>query len=303
MLAETYLRIKYKEKIYKLEELYNELNSKLNLNDRSKDTFYCGLPKEAIIIYKEKEYDNKGYDELLNIEGVELTFNPIEFQDSYLNILYDDFNFQYQIARVNLLKSIPIIQRDADINWNNTNSYVGMHYLRTNYFLNSSVAYRHLIDKLYNILGVIINYDKQFNSFKEYIEKMNYDKFNEYWNEIINKKDINGLGIEKIKTFRDKIEELSKFLSDKHISSIVNKYKHRGLYIEKGLKIKHYNTRKNSINAYITTLDDEYSKDVFEFDIDDKIKCLRKYNNLVVEFIKDNNVKKVLEHYEFNIFI
>lgn len=303
MLAETYLKIKYKNKIYKLEELYNELNSELNLNDRSKDTFYCGLPKDAIIIYKEKEYDNISYDELLNIEDVELIFSPIEFQDSYLNILYDDFNFQYQIARVNLIKSIPIIQSDADINWNNTNSYVGMHYLRTTYFLNSSVAYRHLIDKLYKILGIIIDYNKGFNSFKEYIKGIDdRNGFNKYWNKIINKTDINGLDIEKIKQFRARIDDLADFLNDNNISNIVNEYKHRGLYIEKGLKIKHYNTRVDSNNAYITTLDDEYGKEVLEFDVDKKIECLREYNNLIVEFIKDTNTQEVLKHYKFHIF-
>ncbi len=95
MLANTYLKIKYENKIFKLEELYDKFKNDLNLNDRSKDTFYCGLPKNAIIIYKGKEYDSKSYDELLNLDNIELIFKPIEFNNNYLNILYDDFNFQF----------------------------------------------------------------------------------------------------------------------------------------------------------------------------------------------------------------
>ena len=59
LLANTYLEIKYKNKIYKLEELYNKFKNELNLNDRSKDSFYCGLPRDAIVIYREKQYDSK----------------------------------------------------------------------------------------------------------------------------------------------------------------------------------------------------------------------------------------------------
>lgn len=303
MLADTYLKIKYQNKIYKLEELYNKFKKDLKLDEKSKDTFYCGLPKDAIVIYREKEYDSKRYDELLKMENIELIFMPIEFNNKYLNILYDDFNFQFQIARINLIKSIPIIQRDADMNWNNSNAYVGMHYLRTTYFLNACVAYRHLIDKLYKILGVIINYDKKFNTFKEYVKEIdNRSAFNSYWNNIILENDINGLDIEKIKIFRNRIDNLSEFLNINEISSIVNEYKHRGLYIEKGLKIDHFNSEWDSNNACIIKLDDEYSEDILEFDIDKKIKCLRDYNNKIVEFIEDTNTQEVLEHYKFNFF-
>lgn len=300
LLASTYLEIKYQDKIYKLEELYNKFKNELNLNDRSRDTFFCGLPRDAIIIYRKKQYDSKSYDELLKLENIELIFKPIEFNNNYLNILYDDFNFQFQIARINLIKSIPIIQRDADMNWNNTNAYVGMHYLRTAYFLNACVAYKHLIDKLYKILGVIINYHEGFDTFKEYVK----DKgdINKYWNTISLQNDINGLNINKIKTFRNKIDDLSKFLNQNEIVNIVNEYKHRGLYIERGLKIDHYSSIRDSNNAYIIKLDDEYSKDILEFDIDEKIQYLRDYNNKIVEFIKDTNTQNVLEHYKFDFF-
>lgn len=303
LLANTYLEIKYKNKIYKLEELYNEFKNELNLNDRSKDSFYCGLPRDAIVIYREKQYDNKRYDELLKLENIELIFKPIEFNNNYLNILYDDFNFQFQIARINLIKSIPIIQRDADMNWNNTNAYVGMHYLRTAYFLNACVAYKHLIDKLYKILGVIINYHKKFSTFKEYVRKIDdRDGFNKYWESISLKNDINGLDIEKIKTFRNRIDDLSDFLNQNEIANIVNEYKHRGLYIERGLKIDHYSSTRDSNKAYIIKLDDEYSKDILEFDIDEKIQYLREYNSKIVEFIKDTSTQDVLQHYKFDFF-
>ena len=269
LLANTYLEINYKNKIYKLEELYNKFKNELNLNDRSRDSFYCGLPKDAIVIYREKQYDSKSYDELLKLENIELIFKPIEFNNKYLNILYDDFNFQFQIARINLIKSIPIIQRDADMNWNNTNAYVGMHYLRTAYFLNACVAYKHLIDKLYKILGVIINYHEKFNTFKEYVKDRG--DINKYWDTISLENNINGLNINKIKTFRNKIDDLSKFLNQNEIANIVNEYKHRGLYIERGLKIDHYSSTRDSNNAYIIKLDDKYSKDILEFDIDEKI--------------------------------
>lgn len=168
--------------------MHNKFKNELNLNDRSKDSFYCGLPRDAIVIYREKQYDSKRYNKLLKLENIELIFKPIEFNNNYLNILYDDFNFQFQIARINLIKSIPIIQRDADMNWNNTNAYVGMHYLRTTYFLNACVAYRHLIDKLYKILGVIINYHKGFDTFKEYVKKIDdREDFNDYWNTSLRK--------------------------------------------------------------------------------------------------------------------
>ena len=303
LLANTYLEIKYQNEIYKLEELYNKFKNELNLNDRSKDSFYCGLPRDAIVIYREKQYDNKRYDELLKLENIELIFKPIEFNNNYLNILYDDFNFQFQIARINLIKSIPIIQRDADMNWNNTNAYVGMHYLRTEYFLNACVAYKHLIDKLYKILGVIIEYDKEFNTFKEYVRKIDdRDGFNKYWESISLKNDINGLDIEKIKTFRNRIDDLSDFLNQNEIANIVNEYKHRGLYIERGLKIDHYSSTRDSNKAYIIKLDDEYSKDILEFDIDEKIQYLREYNSKIVEFIKDTNTQDVLQHYKFDFF-
>lgn len=303
LLANTYLEIKYQNEIYKLEELYNKFKNELNLNDRSKDSFYCGLPIDAIVIYREKQYDNKRYDELLKLENIELIFKPIEFNNNYLNILYDDFNFQFQIARINLIKSIPIIQRDADMNWNNTNAYVGMHYLRTAYFLNACVAYKHLIDKLYKILGVIINYHKKFSTFKEYVRKIDdRDGFNKYWESISLKNDINGLDIEKIKTFRNRIDDLSDFLNQNEIANIVNEYKHRGLYIERGLKIDHYSSTRDSNKAYIIKLDDEYSKDILEFDIDEKIQYLREYNSKIVEFIKDTSTQDVLQHYKFDFF-
>lgn len=303
LLANTYLEIKYQNEIYKLEELYNKFKNELNLNDRSKDSFYCGLPRDAIVIYREKQYDNKRYDELLKLENIELIFKPIEFNNNYLNILYDDFNFQFQIARINLIKSIPIIQSDADMNWNNTNAYVGMHYLRTAYFLNACVAYKHLIDKLYKILGVIIEYDKEFNTFKEYVRKIDdRDGFNKYWESISLKNDINGLDIEKIKTFRNRIDDLSDFLNQNEIANIVNEYKHRGLYIERGLKIDHYSSTRDSNKAYIIKLDDEYSKDILEFDIDEKIQYLREYNSKIVEFIKDTSTQDVLQHYKFDFF-
>lgn len=303
LLANTYLEIKYKNKIYKLEELYNKFKNELNLNDRSRDTFFCGLPRDAIVIYREKQYDSKSYEELLKLEDIELIFKPIGFNNNYLNILYDDFNFQFQIARINLIKSIPIIQSDADMNWNNSNAYVGMHYLRTSYFLNACVAYKHLIDKLYKILGIIIEYDKEFNTFKEYVRKIDdRDCFNKYWDIISLENDINGLDIEKIKTFRNKIDDLSDFLNQNEIANIVNEYKHRGLYIERGLKVDHYSSTWDSNNAYIIKLDDEYSKDILEFDIDEKIQYLRDYNSKIVEFIKDTNTQSVLEHYKFDFF-
>ena len=303
LLASTYLEIKYQDKIYKLEELYNKFKNELNLNDRSRDTFFCGLPRDAIVIYREKQYDSKSYDELLKLENIELIFKPIEFNNNYLNILYDDFNFQYQIARVNLIKSIPIIQSDADMNWNNTNAYVGMHYLRTAYFLNACVAYKHLIDKLYKILGVIINYHKEFKTFKEYVKEIDNRKvFNKYWNIISLQSDINGLDIKKIKAFRNKIDDLSDFLNQNEIANIVNEYKHKGLYIERGLKIDHYSSTWDSNNAYIIKLDDEYSKEILEFDIDEKIQFLREYNSKIVEFIKDTNTQDVLGHYQFDFF-
>lgn len=303
LLANTYLEIKYQNEIYKLEELYNKFKNELNLNDRSRDTFFCGLPRDAIIIYRKKQYDSKSYEELLKLEDIELIFKPIGFNNNYLNILYDDFNFQFQIARINLIKSIPIIQSDADMNWNNSNAYVGMHYLRTSYFLNACVAYKHLIDKLYKILGVIIEYDKEFNTFKEYVRKIDdRDGFNKYWGSISLKNDINGLDIEKIKTFRNRIDDLSDFLNQNEIANIVNEYKHRGLYIERGLKIDHYSSTRDSNKAYIIKLDDEYSKDILEFDIDEKIQYLREYNSKIVEFIKDTSTQDVLQHYKFDFF-
>ena len=221
LLAGEYLEIKYKDKKYKLEELYDKFKNELNLNDKSEDSFYCGLPKDAIVIYKGKEYDSKSYKNLLNLENIELIFKPMEFNNNYLNILYSDFNFHFQIARINLIKSIPIIQSDADINWNNSSTYVGMHYLRTVYFINSCVAYRHLIDKLYKILGIIINYDKVFKTFREFIKKIDErDSFNNYWNNnVLGNSDINGLDTCKIETFRDKIDILSDFLNQNEILS------------------------------------------------------------------------------------
>ena len=59
-----------------------------------------------------------------------------------------------------------------------------MHYLRTTYFLNACVAYKHLIDKLYKILGIIVIYDKNFNTFKEYVENKKQNNHQEYIVEI-----------------------------------------------------------------------------------------------------------------------
>lgn len=95
---------------------------------------------------------------------------------------------------------------------------------------------------------------------------------------------------------------MSGFLNQNEIANIVNEYKHRGLYIERGLEIDHYSSTWDSNNAYITKLDDEYSKDILEFDIDEKIQYLRDYNSKIVEFIKDKNTQDVLEHYKFDFF-
>lgn len=100
LLASTYLEIKYQNKIYKLEELYDKFKNELNLNDRSKDAFFCGLPRDAILIYKGKQYDSKSYDELLKLENIELIFNPIEFNNKYLNILLMTLIFSFKLLEL-----------------------------------------------------------------------------------------------------------------------------------------------------------------------------------------------------------
>lgn len=304
MLAENYFKIKYKNKCYKIEDFYKEQKEKLKLENETENTYFCGLPTECTIQYKGKEYNVKEYKIMLGLDNIKMLPNQVELNDNYLNILYDDFYFQFQVARVNLIKSIFIIQRNSDMNWANHNAYIGMHYLRTTYFLNAVIPYRHLIDKLYKVLGIMIDYNKTFENFSEYIKEIdNREKFNNYWEiNIKSKEKIKKLEVFKLQEFREDIDKLADFLNNNQISKIANEYKHRGLYIERGLKRKHYKNIKYVNGVEVKRLDDKYVGEVLEFDLDKEIENLKIYNNKVVEFINKMNTKDVLNNYRDSAF-
>lgn len=287
-LVRKYLKIIKDGKEYTFDEYVSKFKTEIDLYNRDNQDYFCGLPHDIILKYKEKNYtydEYKSYvDKMCNIG-----FLPtITLTNEYLQIVYHGLREHQMNARFNLIQAIPFFLDSFECDWETKDTYIGMYGIRSIYVINSVVSHNHILDKLWGFLYLTLmreNIKKE--DFLEILKKVNKNLTEKEYNDKIVNNTIQGIKKEFYEEFYKGIQKLDNISKKYNIHEIANHFKHRGLLIEKGMKYNMWRTIQQN-NGYIFTSDaiyDDKDYGFLEYDLEEVIEGMYELETELIDFI------------------
>jgi len=299
---------------------YLDYPNDFNLNDKPAiGDYFVGLSHDVILEYRKKSYSYSDYEKYLqefhNMQFIDLT----EIPNKYLNILFRDLFFHHNHARFNLLHSAPFILDNFNFNFkgnvayhtkngkNDGDFFIGVHSLRNISTLTACVSYAQLLDKLFHLLYCCLKHEEITDGdFASSVKDINSNGVRKLVDDFLATENTHFARLERslIKTFYDKLNELSNWACDNRLVEISNQFKHRGLLIEEGLKYECIHTKKTS-NGYEIIKENIFDNGTINFchyDLDKINKLLREFNNKLCELINNDLSNGMLRQFKGALF-
>lgn len=296
--CKNYLKIKRKDtgEIFSLGEYYLKFKEeKLSSVD---ENFYGMLSDNMELIYKGKPISISDYNNYLKrIDDLKI-FDFIDFNNKYIQIIYNDIQQHHMHARFNLLKGANYLLGHDEYNWdafltrNIDELYIGMYIIRNAYIINSVISYSHIVEKLYVLFEIIFSIRKTSDiSINKKIKEITMDIVEKKYRNIKTRKyKVNGIDLDLYVTFLNEIKAIKKYANDNKLNNFTNHFKHRGFLIENGLKFSLGIKLVHDENVSFIAINDEsvYNDSNIKFytyDIDDLIEKLYNFSRMIEKFI------------------